>query len=304
MVLEQLFKTKWVDKKPSISFSLAVVYTLISYIAASLIFRNAPHLIGITTIFLVVILAIPGINKLFAMEESKEARQKNFIKEHESLIDFFIYFFLGIFCVLLLISLFAPHTVFAKNDLLGINELKTVYNKDLPLPPTDTSLSLTILKNNLFVMLVLFLLSFFYSAGALFLIVLNASIFASSFTDAIKLQLPSAAADAFAYTMCNLGTRFIHTLPEVIAYFLVAIAGGVLSKAVTKEKLFSKRFYKVFKDAIILLGLSIVIIIFAALIEANLSFNFNICSNRVVLVLMLIVVASIIMFELKRKEKI
>ncbi len=307
MVFEQLFKARWVEKRPSTSFIFGIILTVISFVTASIIFQNTPHLIGITTIFFTVILAIPGVNKLFEHEEQIEAAEKkSFLKEHESIIDFSLYFFLGIFVVFLVISLFMPEYVLSKDDFLGVQETATVNIEGLPLPPME-NVSLSIIKNNLFVMLVLFLLSFFYSSGALFIIVLNASIFAHSFTDTIKSGLPSTIIDAFTYTMCGLGTRFLHTIPEVLSYFLVAIAGGVLSKAVTKEKLFSDRFYKVLKDSIILLIIAIIVLIIAALIEGNLTVFLllqNICSNKVVLVTTIILITGFLVFELWRKEKI
>lgn len=307
MVLEQLFKARWVEKRPSTSFVLGIIFTVISFISALLIFRNTPHLIGITTIFFTVILAIPGVNKLFADEEQIEAdEKKSFLKEHEAIIDFSLYFFLGIFVVFLIISLFKPELILSKNDFLGVQETARVNIEGLPLPPME-NISLSIIKNNLFVMLVLFLLSFFYSSGALFIIVLNASIFAHAFTDTIRSGLPSTMVDAFTYTLCGLGTRFLHTIPEVMSYFLVAIAGGVLSKAVTKEKIFSKRFYKVLKDSIILLVIAIVVLIIAALIEENITLNLlmqNICTNKVVLVITLLLMAGFLTFELWRQEKI
>ena len=105
MVLEKLFKESWVEKKPLISFFLGTVITILSYISSYLVFKNNPNMIGIGTIFFIVISAIPGINNLFNLEEQEEAdKYDNFLKDHESILDFFLYFFLGMFWVFLLLS--------------------------------------------------------------------------------------------------------------------------------------------------------------------------------------------------------
>jgi hypothetical protein len=137
------------------------------------------------------------------------------------------------------------------------------------------------------------------------LIVLNASIFASSFSDTMKYGLPSSFFGAVSYILCGLGTRFIHTIPEVSSYFLVAIAGGVLSKAVTKEKILSKRFNKVVKDSLILFGIALIIIVVAALLESKVTGLLivkDICSNYALLILTIFLIVGIVVFELKRKR--
>ena len=56
---------------------------------------------------------------------------------------------------------------------------------------------------------------------------------------------------------------------EAIAYISAAIAGGVVSKAVIREKLFSKKFHHIITDALILLGIGFVLVIIAGYLEVE-----------------------------------
>ena len=52
-----------------------------------------------------------------------------------------------------------------------------------------------------------------------------------------------------------------------MSYFAAAIVGGILSKAMIREKLFSKRFHHVLTDSLIVMVLAAVLIFVAAYIE-------------------------------------
>ena len=61
-----------------------------------------------------------------------------------------------------------------------------------------------------------------------------------------------------------------HAPVEIGAYFLAGIAGGIISVGLIREKLFSKEFFLVFKDSLILLLWAVVAIIVGAFIEVGL----------------------------------
>jgi len=65
----------------------------------------------------------------------------------------------------------------------------------------------------------------------------------------------------------GLGSIALHGIPEIAAYFVAALAGGMLSVGILREKL-KGHFEKIFIDAIIFLALAEVLIILAAFIEA------------------------------------
>ena len=305
MVLEQIFRPRWVEKRPQSSFLLGVLFSLAGFISASAIFANAPGMIPVSAVFFTVILSVPGVNKLLDLEERTEAQgKKSFLKEHEAVIDLFVYFFLGIFCVFFVLSLVVPSRIFSEAQLYG-SPVAESRPAGVP-PPPGSSSAWSIIQNNLFVMAASFLLSFFYSSGALFLIVLNASVFASGFARSISQGIPKGVLPFIGYVACALGTRFLHTIPEVVSYILVAIAGGVLSKAFIREKWFSARFYAVVKDAVLLFVIASVLVVAIGVAEVHVTLPLivsNVCASTGALVGTLIFFGALVAFELWRKEK-
>jgi hypothetical protein len=317
-MMKKDFRDKWMENKVGYSLYSGVAFTLIGFVTSWLLFKDAPNLIGISTILFTVIISMPFINKLLETEEEIESKEKkSFFKEHEAIIDFFIYFFIGVFLVLFVISSISSSVVFGLNDLYGTKNAPIQEEPDNNLPnlpplPTNENAEITrIFQNNFYVMLIAFILSIIYGSGALFLIVFNASIFASALTDAIKLKLPAGFGfmQAFPFVSCNFGIMFFHALPEVGAYLLAAISGGVLSKAIFREKLFSKRFYKVIKDCIILVLLSFILIIIAAIIEVKISkklLSGDICmtvkNTLIIMSIALLLLLAVIFAEFRRKK--
>jgi ABC-type multidrug transport system fused ATPase/permease subunit len=342
MVVERLFKLRWIERRPVYSLFMGIIFALISFLTSLSLFINMAHLIGIVTIIFIVVLAINGVNRLFDLEERREAKAyAGFFKEHEEILDFFIYFFIGVFLVFFVIALIQPGMVFsteglyetpdiapAKGSVMKISANATRDPNMPPPPPMPSSLDseqkkemvttsffvpgiFSIFQNNLIVMLICFVLSLVYSSGAIFLISFNASIFASHIADIIKTKAVSLSlASHILFLGCNLVVMFIHTIPELGGYFLGAIAGGVLSKAVTREKFRSQRFHRVLKDSIILLVLSVVVLFIAAVLEIKVSQRMlyvdNSClsSTLSIVIMGLLVLFLLVIFELHRKKQI
>jgi uncharacterized membrane protein SpoIIM required for sporulation len=104
-------------------------------------------------------------------------------------------------------------------------------------------------------------LSVFYGAGSVFLVVFNASLFASFFFFIIK----------------NLGAKlsslvlFLHFIPELSGFLLVAIAGSILSVAIMHEHWGSPYFKNIIKNVVLMLGVAVVLIFLAAYLEVFIS---------------------------------
>ncbi len=318
MVVETFFKAKWADKRSSYSVFLGVFFTLISFITSLLLFRTTPHFIGISTILFSVVLSVPSINRLFDLEEKIEVKQNlSFFKKHEHIIDFFLYYFIGVFITFFVISLIQTDYVFSEHQLYNIesDNIASSYSQQFgsnvpapPPPPGSKNMILSLFKNNFYILVVSFALSLFYGAGALFLITLNASIFASALASVVKNNLPSHGfLSVYSFTLCNLGIMFFHMIPEVAGYLLAAIAGGVLSQAFIREKFGSKNFLVVLLDSLILFFISVIIIFLAAVIENGVSkklLRSDVCiDNQIVIIIVFaFIILSIIFFEFLRKH--
>lgn len=262
MVLEQIFKLRWIEKKEH-SFFLGFIYTFIGVLSAYLILPSYAGIIGIA---FTSILLIPSLNQLLSIEENIEIREKKFsipqlFKDHYDIIKVYISLFLGIFIAYLLMAL-----IFKQTTSIDL------FNSQLTLTgiigaATKGGFFKSIIVNNLIVFVVCFILSFFYGAGSILFLTINASAWGVYFGYYLRQSIMEATGSKLAAFSSYILPILPHTITEALAYVSAAIVGGVVSKAVLREKLFSKKFHHIITDALMLLAIGIVLVIIAGLLE-------------------------------------
>jgi uncharacterized membrane protein SpoIIM required for sporulation len=266
MVLEQIFKTKWLEKKPRHAFGLGILYSIIGIISAMIIF---PKSAAIMSVAFTSILLVSSLNQLLQTEENVEIREKKFnikqlFKDHKDIFEIYIFLFLGIFLTFTLAAL-----------LLSFNATESLFSNQLAVAGltghaiNSSNQFISILTNNLIVLLACFVLSLVYGAGSILFITWNASVWGIIFGYIAK----TSAFVTGINPVVAFGQIFLpaipHFLAESVAYFCAAIIGGVVSKAVIREKLFSKKFHHIITDALIFGGIAIILIILAAILEVT-----------------------------------
>lgn len=118
---------------------------------------------------------------------------------------------------------------------------------------------LSIVENNIYVMIFTLLFSLIFGAGAIFILVWNASVIAAAigiFTQYRIIELPLGI---FRY--------MLHGGFEIGAYFITALAGGIFGVGALRHGFKDPKFIRVLENVIILLFIAIVILIFAAALE-------------------------------------
>lgn len=267
MVLESI-RIDWIERRPYIAFLFGFFYVFIGYFIAGFFFDN----VSIAMLFLATLLIVPSLIKLIEIEEQRESRYglRHFFKEHKDILEAYIFLFIGVFAGYVLLGYAAEADKFSSIFQFQINFLKNQegLSRELiesffvkPLEPSIENVA-GVLQNNITVMLICFVLSIFYGAGAVFLVTLNASIFAS-----FVVFVGSYLADKLSKVLLIIGMFMIHMVPEMSGFLLAAVAGGVLSKALLKERFGSKGFRNVLKDAVMLLILACCLILLAAFLE-------------------------------------
>ena len=118
---------------------------------------------------------------------------------------------------------------------------------------------LSIIENNVYVMIFTLIFSLIFGAGALFILIWNASVIAAAIGIFTKYNLSEIPLGIARYA--------IHGLPEIAAYFITALAGGIFGVGLIRHGVRDKRFLKVLENVIILIFLALIILVFAALIE-------------------------------------
>jgi len=111
----------------------------------------------------------------------------------------------------------------------------------------------------MYVLIFTLVFSLIFGAGVIFILAWNASVIGAAigiFTNSSLKALP-----------LGLLRYMIHGLPEIAAYFLVALAGGLVSIAVIKHESGTDKFWGVLQDSLNLIILAIVVLFLAALME-------------------------------------
>ncbi len=118
---------------------------------------------------------------------------------------------------------------------------------------------LGILENNIYVMIFTLLFSLIFGAGAIFVLVWNASVIAAAVGIFTKYKVGEIPLGLLRY--------MIHGFPEIAAYFVTALAGGIFGVGILRHGWKSKKTLRVMENVVILLFIAILILILAAVIE-------------------------------------
>ena len=265
MVFEQFLESDDVKKNGFFIFLLGMFYVFVGYIVSAYFFGSQ---VSVAMLFTTTLLLVPSITIILNIEEKIESKVgiKHFFHNHKDIFKIYISLFKGIFFAFLILGFWSGSSVFeyqldflqTRGDLTGdvINEFAiSEYSPQI-------SDAFALISQNLLVVVIAFGLSIFYGAGALFLVVLNASVFASFISHVVK-----EIGNAFSI----IGVFLIHLIPELSGFIIAAIAGGVVSRAIIREKFGSQGFRNVMKDALVLLLISFGLIIIAAFLEVFIS---------------------------------
>jgi len=265
MVLESIFPVKKVIRNPVEMFIFSMIITFASIYLADMIFPGVST--GkIITLFITVGMT-PMIYGMFKEEEEVEREQaehkihKKFLDRHDEAIWSFTFFFLGVFIAIFLVSILSPEEYVTSifNDQLTEIERVTSISGSFNI----SNILNIIVMNNLRVMALSFVLSFLIGSGAVIILAWNASILALYLASFVRKGL-----------ITEFVVRTVALIPhapiEILAYFLAGIAGGIISVGLIREKIFSKEFFLVFRDSLILLALAVIAVFLGAFIEVAL----------------------------------
>ncbi len=260
MVFEQFLTSDKVKKHALYIFLLGIFYVIIGYFVSGYFFSEA---VSVATMFTTTLLLVPSIYVILNIEEKVESKAgiKRFFHNHKDIFKMYFSLFKGIFVAFLILGFFSTDVFDYQLDFLENrgdigSDIITEFTQN-EYTPTFSDFT-ALISHNLFVIILCFILSIFYGAGALFLIVLNASVFAGFIVHVVKTA---------GNSISTLLLFLIHLIPELSGFLIAAIAGGVISRAIMKEKFGSKGFQNVMKDALILLLISAGLIIIAAFLE-------------------------------------
>ncbi len=274
MVLESLITPKGAERHPLTMFLFGMLYSSIAIFLGLWIFRDQASLI---VVFLTVFACIPLMVRTMKFEEKKDLmlkKEASMLLHHEKAMKFFIFLFLGIVFGYSLWFLLLPPTIVQSLFSVQLATINAINNK-VTGDAASASLLLGIIANNLKVLLFCLFFSFFYGAGAIFILTWNASVIAAAIGSFVRNNIGEYASQiglikvAGYMHIFSLGLlRYLtHGIFEILAYFIAGIAGGIISVAVLRHNLFDPDFNKVLKDAGWLVLLALIVLFLAGLTE-------------------------------------
>lgn len=274
MVFEDLIKPTSAKKHPYKLFFFGIIITLISLIVSLWIFKGQASLV---MVFLVVIMSMPLMYFTFIEEEHEDMifdTEIRILNEHSKSIKFLLFLFLGFMVgfILAFISL-PPETAqqIFSSQVSTINQINSNINGSI----INLSTFSAILLNNIKVMFFSLLFAIFFGAGALFILAWNASVISvaagtyirntvSQYAMAVGLNKAAIYLHLF---IAGILKYMIHGIFEITAYFIAALAGGILSSAIINNDFKNKAFSKITFDISILILISLVLLVVGALVE-------------------------------------
>jgi|SRR3989344_1246054 len=116
-----------------------------------------------------------------------------------------------------------------------------------------------IFANNIYVMIFTLIFSLVFGAGAIFVLAWNASVIAAAIGIFAREQVSQIPLGVARY--------MIHGMPEIAAYFIAAMAGGILGVGVIRHRFRDEKFWTALQDSLNLIIAAIIVLFIAALVE-------------------------------------
>jgi uncharacterized membrane protein SpoIIM required for sporulation len=279
-MIEMLMKPKRAERHPWEMFFIGMFYASIALLLVTFVFGKDSILkegAGLLIVIFTVICCLPFMYYIIKLEEGKDIEINDsgrLIKEHSKAIWALIWLFLGF-----VIAFSFWYIVFPNEAGQNFNfQIKTFCAINSPshyshcleqyrVPigtgsATGTTAVLNIFSNNIYVLIFTILFSLAFGAGAIFILVWNASVIAAAVGIFTKGNLPGLPIGILRY--------MIHGIPEIGAYFVGALAGGIVSVAIIRKDLNGEGMWRILQDSLLMIIIAIVVLLVSALVEVYL----------------------------------
>ncbi len=274
MVLESIIPIKTAEKQPIEMLPLAFLYASIGIFIGYWIF---PNYASLSSVFFTVLALVPLMVSFIKFEE-KDVFKKQEKWHHKKAIPFFCFMFLGLVFAYSFWFIVFPSSLIGSVFGIQLNTINQI-NSQVTGNSAAVSFFSAILSNNLKVLIFCLLFSFIYGAGAIFILVWNASVVSAAIGNGARAlisklvettNLPGIAVYFSAFSL-GLLRYMSHGIFEMIGYFLGGLAGGLISVAILRHEFMDNNFKKVMLDSLTLTLFSIAVLILAAVIEVTFS---------------------------------
>ena len=278
-MLESMVNPKRVEKGPWKMFFVGIIYASLSLLLVKWFFSSDAVLSeysGILVVTFAVMFSLPFMYYIIKKEEAEDEQVVGFLsvwRIHKDAIFALMWLFIGF-----LVAFSFWHVILGDSNLFGaqietycrinspgnVAECVKTYSAAGAASGTANVVSkgtrlLSIIENNVYVMIFTLFLSLIFGAGAIFVLTWNASVISAAINIFTSYSIKEIPLGILRY--------MIHGFPEIAAYFITALAGGIFGVGVLRNGIHGKRFIHVLENTVILLFIALLILLIAALIE-------------------------------------
>ena len=275
-MLESIINPKRTEKGPFKMFFVGLIYASLSLLLVKWFFSGDTILYqyaGMLVVTFSVMFSLPFMYFLFKREEEEDEQVEGFFgvwKMHSDALYAFMWLFLGF------IVAFSFFNNILQDPILFNAQVETYCAINSPgnvedcilrnsFGPTTTGAVtkemrfLSIISNNIYVMIFTLIFSLIFGAGAIFVLAWNASVIAAAIGIFTKYQISEIPIGIARY--------MVHGFPEIAAYFVTALAGGIFGVGVIRNGIKNKIFLRILENTVMLLFIALILLIIAGLIE-------------------------------------
>lgn len=281
-MLEVLISPKRAEREPWELFFVGAFYASVAILLVNWIFSRDAVLVkysGVLTVTFTVMFSIPFMYYMIRFEEKKIGQHMGMLrllKEHRRALWAFLWLFVGFVVAFSFWYMLLPTTQSYRAQIETFCAINRPEQYDGCLAQYGGSKGVQytafagnkerlflIFANNIYVLIFTLVFSLIFGAGVIFILAWNASVIAAAiaiFTNSRLSELP-----------LGLIRYLIHGIPEIAAYFIAALAGGIISVAVIRHEIGSDKFWDILQDSLNLVIISVVVLFLAALMEVFLT---------------------------------
>ena len=273
MVLESLLTPPSAERHPLAVLLLGAAYGTLAIFLAMWIFEEQSSMV---MVFLSALAALPLMYHTLRFEENKDLVEdgKSMLRDHAPAMFFYLMLFIG-----MSVAFSFWYVALPSDTASGLFRVQTQtitnLNQHVTGKVTQTALLSKIFLNNIKVVIFCILFSFLYGSGAIFILSWNASVIGAAVGNFIRTHMAKFAgvvglqkAGAYMYVGSLSILRYaIHGIPEIFAYVIAGLAGGIMSVAIVKHDFGTGKFEKVLLDVSDLVLLAVLVLFIAAVME-------------------------------------
>lgn len=277
MALEMILSPKRAERRPWELFFVGLIYAGLSVLLVHWIFLRDDVLVrssGILVVTFSIMFSMPYIYHLIKLEYKKEESSDETLSlfaEHSKAIYSFLFLFLGFLVAFsaMYILLDSPEiyraqieTYCAINHNTNFNYCVSQYglgDSKLTGGVVKSDIFLLIFSNNLGVLVFSIIFSVIFGAGGIFILAWNATVIAAA-------MMIYTEGNIYLMHM-GLLRYMIHGSFEIGAYFMGMLSGGIVGISLIKKEFGTEKFFKVLRNACLLILGAIVVLLLGAWVE-------------------------------------